>query len=357
MERTPLLNLPMIMPSQAQPHVTHNEALMALDGIVQLSVIRRDLAVPPSAPEAGDRYTVASPGAGEWEGWDHRIARFVDGVWTRVEPVAGWLAWVQDEALLVAWNGSAWAAAAGEGSGGAFGQVGVNASADSTNKLAVKSDAAMFSHDDVTPGTGNMRMIANKASAANTTSFLFQTGWQGRAEFGLAGDDDFRVKVSADGTNWKDALVIDRGTGAVAMPHTELGGTSIKVLTAQGTTGTTMAHSTYVDQIWDTTSRNDFGAGAWNGTTFTTPSSGVYDLSAVLSCNGAPSAADMYFNKNGSLSLGFMKITNGSAQNTVLSRVVVALASGDTVSVKMRQNSGSSQTGLSSAAFSIMRLG
>jgi hypothetical protein len=164
--------------------------------------------------------------------------------------------------------------------------------------------------------------------------------------------------VSADGTDWKEAMVINRTTGAVTMPHTP--GGAIKILTAEGTTGTSMAHNTYTDQVWDTTTRNDFGSGAWNGTTFTAPEVGVYDISAALSCAvtaGSPTSADMYFYKNGAVQLGFMKITNGSSQNTVLSRVVVGLSAADTISVRMRQNSGVTQAGLAGAVFSVVRLG
>jgi len=35
---------------------------------------------------------------------------------------------------------------------------------------------------------------------------------------GLVGDDDFRIKVSADGAVWRDALRIDHATGRVAFP-------------------------------------------------------------------------------------------------------------------------------------------
>ena len=38
MDATANLNLPFLMPAQAQKHVTHNEALRALDAIVQLTV-------------------------------------------------------------------------------------------------------------------------------------------------------------------------------------------------------------------------------------------------------------------------------------------------------------------------------
>ena len=39
MDQTPNLTLPYIMAAQAQKHVTHNEALRALDVIVQFSAL------------------------------------------------------------------------------------------------------------------------------------------------------------------------------------------------------------------------------------------------------------------------------------------------------------------------------
>jgi hypothetical protein len=46
---------------------------------------------------------------------------------------------------------------------------------------------------------------------------LFQTGWSGRAEIGLIGDDKLRAKVSADGSAWKDVVVIDETTGHIGL--------------------------------------------------------------------------------------------------------------------------------------------
>ena len=37
-DNSPRLDLPFILPSQAQKHVTHNEALRLLDALVQLAV-------------------------------------------------------------------------------------------------------------------------------------------------------------------------------------------------------------------------------------------------------------------------------------------------------------------------------
>lgn len=102
------LLLPYILAAQAQKHVTHNEALRLLDAMVQLSVLDRDLTAPPASPADGDRYIVASAATGLWAGWDLNVTTWVDGVWMRLVPRPGWLAWIADEATFFVWSGSAW---------------------------------------------------------------------------------------------------------------------------------------------------------------------------------------------------------------------------------------------------------
>ncbi len=68
MTETARLRLPEIAAAQAQKHVTHNEALTALDTLVQLGVLDKDLTAPPGSPEEGDGYSVASAGTGDWTG-------------------------------------------------------------------------------------------------------------------------------------------------------------------------------------------------------------------------------------------------------------------------------------------------
>ena len=75
------LRIPYIAASQAQKHVTHNEAMTLLDTLVQASVIDKDLTTPPMSPAEGDCYIVAATGTGDWTGWDNLIARFIDGEW------------------------------------------------------------------------------------------------------------------------------------------------------------------------------------------------------------------------------------------------------------------------------------
>ena len=102
------LLLPYILASQAQKHVTHNEALRLLDAMVQLSVLDRNRTIPPVSPTDGDRHIVASGATGLWAGWDLNVAFWVDGVWMRLVPRPGWLAWITAEQVFVVWNGSAW---------------------------------------------------------------------------------------------------------------------------------------------------------------------------------------------------------------------------------------------------------
>lgn len=81
METTPHLKMPYILPSQAQKHVTHNEALRYLDALLHLSVLSRQQVSPPILPEEGSRYLVPAGATDLWGGQDGEIAAFMDGEW------------------------------------------------------------------------------------------------------------------------------------------------------------------------------------------------------------------------------------------------------------------------------------
>ncbi len=97
MDQTPNIGLPYIMAAQAQKHVTHNEAIRALDAILHLAVRDQDQATPPASPADGDRYIVAAPATGAWSGHEHEIAAFQDGAWMFYPPREGWIAWLEDD--------------------------------------------------------------------------------------------------------------------------------------------------------------------------------------------------------------------------------------------------------------------
>lgn len=225
-DQTLRLELPYILPSQALKHVTHNEALRLIDGLVHLAISDRTLTAPPAMLADGDRFIVATGASGAWAGEDGKLAAWQEGAWSFATPRTGWLAWAVPEARLLVFDGAAWVPAALT-SVDPIALVGVNATADLGHRLTVKSDGVLFSHDDVTPGTGDILLTLNKGAAGRDAALVFEDGWVAGALAGLLGDDDFTVKVTADGTTYRTGFTIERSSGAARFPsgvaHAETG--------------------------------------------------------------------------------------------------------------------------------------
>ena len=104
--------LPLLAAAQAQKEVTHNEALLAIDRIMQLAVQSRAANVPPASPQPGSNYIVADGGSGAWAGQSGRIASYDGYGWTFTEPLPGCLAWVVDEGVFAVfasgWSSGGW---------------------------------------------------------------------------------------------------------------------------------------------------------------------------------------------------------------------------------------------------------
>lgn len=108
MTSTPRLALPAIEAAQAQKHVTHNEALVLLDCLTQLTVESRTLTAPPGSPADGASYIPATGATGAWSGWDGHVALYSGGGWQHVLPVPGLKAWVRAERLTVTYEDGVW---------------------------------------------------------------------------------------------------------------------------------------------------------------------------------------------------------------------------------------------------------
>ena len=216
MADTTNLALPFIDAAQSQKHVTHNEALAALDVCVQLAVLARGVAAPPAAPVAGARYIVDAGAAGAFAGRANQVASWDAAGWRFLVPRAGWLAWSAADDGLFLFDGAAWTRFDGKISTlQNLQRLGVGTGADATDVLAVKTNSALFTARGAGEGgSGDLRFKLNKEAAGKSLSQLYQSNWSGRAETGLMGDDRFRIKVSADGAAWRDALEIDPLTGA-----------------------------------------------------------------------------------------------------------------------------------------------
>lgn len=209
-DSSPRLALPYIQPSQAQKHVTHNEAIKALDAITQLAVQSASLTEVPATPVAGECHLVGTSAIGAWAGRDGQIAVFDGAQWAYFAPQQGWRADVAPEARALRYNGSAWVDAMVLQN---LDNLGIATTADTVNRLAVASEASLLTHQ----GAGHQLKI-NKAAAGDTASLVFQTNWSGRAEMGTVGGEDFRFKVSADGSTFHTALELDGASGAVRFP-------------------------------------------------------------------------------------------------------------------------------------------
>lgn len=104
MTETARLTLPLVQAGQAQKHVTVNEALARLDGLVQLVVASRRVTVPP-APVPGLAHIVPEGAGGAWAGQAGALALAENGGWVIVPPRPGWRAWVLDEAAEAVFAG------------------------------------------------------------------------------------------------------------------------------------------------------------------------------------------------------------------------------------------------------------
>lgn len=206
-ENTRILSLPLIQGGQAQKHITHNEALRRLDALVQPVALDMDLTAPPALSDEGDRHIIAPGPSGEWAGKGGKIAVREGQAWAFIAPAEGWQVYVIALGAVATFDGSIWQQASGGDT------LGLNTTADATNRLAVAAEATLLTHD----GAGHQVKI-NKAAETDTNSLLFQTGFSGRAEMGCAGSDAFSVKVSDDAGIWRDAIVADPATGLVKFP-------------------------------------------------------------------------------------------------------------------------------------------
>jgi hypothetical protein len=328
-DRTENLDMPFILPAQAQKHVTHNEALLQLDALVHLSIVSEE-ANPPQAPMAGSRYLVAAQATGGWSGRAGRIAVWQDGYWAFAVPKTGWRAWFEAAAKMKVYDGASWRELPLP-ENGSLATIGIGTSADQNNRIAVSSPASLFNH-----AGGGHQLKVNKAGATDTATLLFQSGWTGYAEMGLAGNNAFSIKVS-NGTEWRTGLSIDGG-GRVSLPNQPAArafrsGTSFTPTAAQQSGFTTFG-----------VNKGGFtlgAAAAGGGNAIVVPATGLYlvslNISALTSSGHGASLLG-----NGSTTILTLNGISGSAQSQGAT-CIFSLTAGDTLTL---QHSGTAQIAL-----------
>ena len=108
MTDTPQMSLPLLAPSQAQKHVTVNEAMARIDALTHLVLASVSVASPPVSALDGTLHGVPDGATADWAGQAGKLALRMGGGWVFVPPQVGWRAFVRDAGVSAIWDGSGW---------------------------------------------------------------------------------------------------------------------------------------------------------------------------------------------------------------------------------------------------------
>jgi hypothetical protein len=217
MSETTHLGLPYLEAAQAQKHVTVNAALARLDALVQLAVIDRTRAAPPSSPVDGDRYIVAAGATGAWAGASGQIAVWSDGAWALIAPQTGWRAYDAGAGECVCWTGAGWVREF-------TGTVATSPHGAATTFGIVEGDHTI------------------SAGSYNDTSFAIPDraivlGVTGRVLTSIAGATSWNLGVAADASRYGNGIGVSVGStviGPSGTPTTYWGATPLRVSAVGG---------------------------------------------------------------------------------------------------------------------------
>ena len=258
MQETLNLKLPLLKQGQLNKDLTLNEALTLIDCILNSGLESLDkFSSPPQNLEDGKLILTGNNNSESFENFPNHIAFYKNG-WRFLKPKEGLLLWVKSLKALHIFDGNRFIPVSSGSSGVSVGEngtsivneeiikrlekletamklgekneilvhdgtkfaaskqiselsaIGIGTGAEIGNKLSVRSNSNLFASE-----TGDVRMMLNKEKNTNTSSFIFQTNWKGRAEFGTIGGENFILKVSANGSNWFESFEVDATTGKI----------------------------------------------------------------------------------------------------------------------------------------------
>lgn len=215
MPRTAQLRLPLLMPAQAQKHVTVNEALVRLDALAQLRLRTAAGASVPDGAEDGTAFVVPPGAAGAWAGRDGDIAVRSNGGWEFVRPRTGWRAWDPDRSEWCVFDGGAWL----------DGAVALSAGGATTFQRVIEFDHA------IVPGAQNSTSVQIPAACQ-------VVGVTGRVLEAIVGTNlaGWQLGVQGSTNRYGSGLGVARNsyvTGLTGTPVTYYSNTAL-VLSAEG---------------------------------------------------------------------------------------------------------------------------
>ena len=212
-------------------------------------------------------------------------------------------------------------------------------------------------------GTGDVRATLSKQASGNTASFLFQDNFSGRAEVGLAGDDNFHFKVSPDGATWHDAIVLTASSGlatvaqaaitsadinggtidATAIGSTTPAGGAFTTLIASGAANLSPASAnvTLSPSGTGTVAINPAATGAMNNVAVgaTTAASGAFtSLTASGAANLSPASANVTLSPTGIGTVAINPAATGAMNNVAIGATTPASGAFTTLSANGAAN-------------------
>ncbi|QDY68930.1 DUF2793 domain-containing protein [Qingshengfaniella alkalisoli] len=108
MSKTANLKISLLSASQAQKHVTVNEALVVLDAFCQAELVSISQTSPVPLPMEGQAYGIPLGASGDWADQDGRVAVFLNNGWIFCDPRPGWRVWVADVGRYALFDGVDW---------------------------------------------------------------------------------------------------------------------------------------------------------------------------------------------------------------------------------------------------------
>jgi hypothetical protein len=107
-ELSPRFALPLLAAGQSQKEIYHNEAVVALEALVQPVAQTLGDSSPPPSPAIGASWIVGAAATGDWAGQGETVARWTAGGWRFTAPIDGMAFWIASDGLWAMRIAGAW---------------------------------------------------------------------------------------------------------------------------------------------------------------------------------------------------------------------------------------------------------
>lgn len=224
MLKTHNLKLPILAENQAQKELLINESLIIIDALIN-NHVEDIINETPDESKDGDLYIIGlNPTKEDWIKFSNYLAYFYQG-WRLIKPKIGLKLWLKKKNSFYFFDGSIWLQNDSSDfkqvdhqqnnikqfANESFNSLAINSSVDQFNKLTVRSEAILFNSEE----NSNIQIKCNKFNNEATASYLFQTNFLSHAELGLIQDNNFQLKVSSNGQDFKSVMIVDNEQGDV----------------------------------------------------------------------------------------------------------------------------------------------